>query len=116
MTYDNNPYYSPESLGLTILDSLEDGSLSYEFNMFIVWRRTSDGALFYASDSGCSCPSPFEDVSGIDDLTPITGATYGEFETALHEWQRGYGDSNRVDPTEIVNTERTVTNALAGRE
>src|SRR5699024_9882982 len=44
---------------------------SYEFDMTRVYRKISTGELFYAEDSGCSCPSPFEDVEE-SDLTPIT--------------------------------------------
>src|SRR5699024_372088 len=33
---------------------------SYQFDLTRVYRQISTGALFYATDSGCSCPSPFE--------------------------------------------------------
>ena len=42
----------------------------YEFNLTRVYQQISTGALFYATDMGCSCPSPFEDTEE-SDLTPI---------------------------------------------
>ena len=43
---------------------------SYQFDLTRVYRQISTGALFYATDSGCSCPSPFEDLEDYE-LTPI---------------------------------------------
>ena len=55
----HNPYYDPESLGLEKI-SFEEPGLSYEFNTLCFWS-TGDGRVFSAFDSGCSCPTPFED-------------------------------------------------------
>ena len=52
-----NPYYSPEKLGLKIM-TLEDEP-DYDFDILAVWA-TEDGRVFVETDSGCSCPSPFE--------------------------------------------------------
>jgi hypothetical protein len=60
-----NVYYQPEAFGLTIVAELENGG-SYEFDTIVVWRRDS-GQLLWATDAGCSCPTPFEDV-GLNDL------------------------------------------------
>ena len=43
---------------------------SYQFDLTRVYRQISTGALFYATDMGCSCPYPFEDTEE-SDLTPI---------------------------------------------
>jgi hypothetical protein len=37
----------------------------------VVWKRLSDGQLLYGTDSGCSCPSPFEG-QGVDDLAEFS--------------------------------------------
>lgn len=66
----SNIYYDPDKFGLEQLDLLEPSDLSYEFDMLVVWRRLEDGALFWDHDSGCSCPTPFDDT-GIADLTKI---------------------------------------------
>lgn len=56
-----NPYYSPAECGLTIVGTLDEDDLSYAYNTLVVWRHDASGRLFYAQDSGCSCPTPFED-------------------------------------------------------
>ncbi|MDG4792720.1 hypothetical protein [Micromonospora sp. WMMD1082] len=63
-------YGSPEKFGLETVGEVDWSSGSYEFDLTVVWRRKSDGAFFFAEDSGCSCPSPFESV-GVDDLMPV---------------------------------------------
>lgn len=63
-----NVYYDPEKFDLSPVGDIDFSSGSYEFDMTVVWRRGSDGLFFYADDSGCSCPAPFESV-GINDLT-----------------------------------------------
>ncbi len=54
-----NPYYSPEKLGLESI-SFNQPDLSYEYNIFVIFK-TPDRRFFFAVDSGCSCPTPFED-------------------------------------------------------
>lgn len=39
------------------------GNLSYEFNEVRVFRHKFFGGLLIAHDSGCSCPTPFEDTT-----------------------------------------------------
>lgn len=56
-----NISYYPESSGLEIVASIDEDGLCYEFNTLIVWRHIQTGRLFWAQDSGCSCPIPFED-------------------------------------------------------
>lgn len=64
-----NIYYSPEKFGLTEVGVLSV-DLGYEFDMFVAWTSSSGTAsehYFWAADSGCSCPVPFEDL-GLNDL------------------------------------------------
>ena len=68
----SNPYYNPEDLGLEIFFEDDQGG-SYEFDMFVVWKG-ANGVFYTATDSGCSCPSPFEWASGLDDLNQTTKA------------------------------------------
>lgn len=98
--WDKNPYYYPENMGLEILTTLDDYSLSYEFDMFVVWKSIDGDALYYASDSGCSCPSPFEDYTSVSDLNKLD--SYFEFEKELNAWNRGYGDREKVGSDEIT--------------
>lgn len=79
-------YYSPKEYDLKIVDMLDRPDLSWEFEMLGVWQH-KDGRLFYASDSGCSCPSPFEDFHSLADLTPITkGASYEAFKKDIQDF------------------------------
>ena len=65
---------------------------AWEYDLTEVYRR-KDGALFYADDSGCSCPTPFEFTTEAD-LTPIR---------SLADWNRyargSLGDSESPDLT-----------------
>ena len=64
-------YYTPAEYGLTSAGEIDFSSGSYEFDITAVWRDAS-GQLYYADDSGCSCPSPFEGFRSLDDLTKAT--------------------------------------------
>jgi len=57
-----NPESNPEMLNLEML-KFEEPDLYYEFDMLCFWA-TKDGRVYSASDSGCSCPSPFENYVG----------------------------------------------------
>lgn len=54
----------------TELASLGGGG--YDWNLLEVWRRESDGAIFFYEDAGCSCNGPYEDTRSWDDLVHIT--------------------------------------------
>lgn len=56
----HNPYYYPEKLGCKSI-SFEQGA-EYSFDTFLV-LVTSEGRVFQCTDSGCSCPTPFEGYS-----------------------------------------------------
>ena len=75
-------YGQPEKFGLTVLDIVDDPEADYSFNLIVVWKH-EDGRIFWAQDAGCSCPSPFEDFTSLDDLTLLTDETWAEFEEAV---------------------------------
>lgn len=66
-----DPYYDPEHFGLEPVATIDFSDGYYQFDYLAVWREKETGRLFYAEDSGCSCPSPFEGISSIADLTPV---------------------------------------------
>jgi hypothetical protein len=66
--YGNDVYSAPEKHGLELLGEVEWTEGSYEFDLTAVWKDKESGRLFWASDSGCSCPSPFEDFTSRDQL------------------------------------------------
>ena len=53
-----NPYYSPEKFGLTT-NCFDQSNMCYEYNTMCFFV-TPDGRIYVASDSGCSCPTPFD--------------------------------------------------------
>ena len=83
----SNVYYDPAEFGLVIVDVLDEGGLSYEYNTLIVLKHTATGRVFYAQDSGCSCPTPFENYNFSfedgqirTDLTEINVVSLANFE------------------------------------
>jgi hypothetical protein len=93
-------YYDPEKFGLTTIGEIDWSSGSYEFNLTVVWKRNADGTFVYCEDSGCSCPSPFED-EGVDDLREI--GSLSEFQEHCATRQEENHDGPReVEIAELV--------------
>lgn len=63
----SNVYYVPDNLGLTVVAEIEYSDQSYCFDTRVVWKDTS-GKLYTARDSGCSCPTPFEDYTTLESI------------------------------------------------
>lgn len=59
--YHDTPYANPGLYGMEPVAELEWDNESYQFNITSVLRRKEDGTLWSCDDSGCSCPTPFED-------------------------------------------------------
>lgn len=76
--FEENPYYNPGACGLKLIDSI-DFADSYEFDIVAVWEDIETGQRYYASDTGCSCPTPFEDFRSLSDMNPLNGNTMSEF-------------------------------------
>lgn len=101
-------YHQPEEFGLTIVASAaryED----YGFDMFVVWRD-ADGNLLYASDAGCSCPSPFEDVTSVDMLT--RGNKF-EAINALVSWSKSWDDDSLKSGLSVADVTETLMKIAA---
>lgn len=64
-----NVYYNPEEFGLETVGEFEIEASFYSFDIFAVWRDPKSGKFYTATDSGCSCPTPFEDYDSIESLT-----------------------------------------------
>lgn len=90
-----NYYYSPESHGLDMI-SFEDADLSYEFDILAFWA-TKDGVVYSASDSGCSCPTPFEDYTSLESLERVGSPEQAE--SIFKSWNESYG-RKKTDPSE----------------
>lgn len=69
MSWDKSIYSNPQNFGLVYLFEIQWGEPEYSFDITAVWK-SSDDVFYIASDSGCRCPSPFENFGGIEDLGP----------------------------------------------
>ena len=63
-----NVYYNPEKFDLRPVAEIELDHESWQFNIVCVWQHTKTGEFYMGQDSGCSCPSPFEDYTSLDKL------------------------------------------------
>jgi hypothetical protein len=82
MKFKNNPYYSPKKCGLEIFKSIDTAG-DYEFDMFVIWRKLDDNTLWWDTDSGCSCPCPFDNQDNGHNLKPITEENWNGFINGL---------------------------------
>lgn len=94
MSYESNFFYHPEKSGLKLL-SFEDDSLSYEFDIIAFWV-TEDGKIYTASDSGCSCPTPFEDFDSLESLERV--GSLEQAEAVFTAWNKSYSGGPKAPP------------------
>jgi hypothetical protein len=90
-----NPYYDtnnkPNEVGLVKLGELDEADLSYEYNTLLVVKHEPTGRIFYATDSGCSCPTPFEDYHFSDpDNTNLEEIKVGDSFTSFQREVEGF--------------------------
>ena len=93
MGYDTSDiYYQPEKFNLESIGSVDIAD-SYEFNIIAVWKHKPTGKLYWAQDSGCSCPTPFEDYTSLEKLEEITENNLDQFQEILKDHKRYYSES-----------------------
>lgn len=102
-----NLYSSPEKFGLVEVE-WSDGC--YQFDLTVVWRDTQTGALYFADDSGCSCPVPFEST-GRDNLTLIDRPQVlidhvGEHVKGLFDWDEQANARAKSAAAELIQKVR----------
>lgn len=68
MSWESNPYYNPEKHGLVKVVEFDFSDGCYQFDLTAVWTKEGDKKFYWSDDSGCSCPSPFEGISSIEQL------------------------------------------------
>jgi len=70
MSYDENPMVTPKNYGVQLVGELALSDTPYAFYILGVVK---DGQGYYLStDSGCSCPSPWESHTMGDFTGPMT--------------------------------------------
>ncbi|XVU22564.1 DUF7574 domain-containing protein [Actinoplanes sp. CA-054009] len=67
--YDPDPYYQPEKFGLVKAAEAELSEPCYSFDTAVVWYHAESRSFYAGQDSGCSCPSPFEYVHKLEELS-----------------------------------------------
>ncbi|MET9959315.1 hypothetical protein ABZ128_09535 [Streptomyces sp. NPDC006326] len=100
-----NIYYSPEKFGLEELGEVDTAD-SYEFCKFVAWHRPADGAVFWSTDSGCSCPTPFEGLESVDELERATDVA--QFAKDARAWLRSSYDTSAADRDALESIIRKV--------
>ena len=63
----SNIYYNPEDFGLELVGEFEWTEPCWSFDTLAVWKE-GRGRYWIGEDSGCSCPSPFENITDINEL------------------------------------------------
>jgi hypothetical protein len=64
-------YYQPEKFDLVPVAELEMEEPNWSFDILMVWKHIPTGRLLTARDSGCSCPSPFENYTTLESLDEV---------------------------------------------
>lgn len=98
--YGNDPYNAPSKHGLELVGEISWSEPDYSFDLTAVWKKTR-GEYYIASDSGCSCPSPFEDYTSVESLEgPFTKQSLdSRLKSMIEErvrpdsWHYGYSKS-----------------------
>lgn len=106
-----NPYYDPAKLGLIMLE-FDQPNMDYEYNTLCFWV-TESGQVYSASDSGCSCPTPFEYYSGKSQKQVIQKLErVGSLEQAIRifdSWNKSsYGNKPLLPADEKLNLIRFI--------
>lgn len=94
----DNVYYDSLKYGLVIFGELQDNSLSWEFSTAVVWEDPEKHELYCAFDTGCSCPTPFENHTR-DDLIKIArdGPLWDNFQSCLNSTKPYYAKDHTQD-------------------
>lgn len=83
--FNANPYYNPSECGLELITTVEEDE-AYQFAIVAVWRDLATNKFYYASDSGCSCPTPFESYNELGSLNPLNEQTWDEFRSHVRDF------------------------------
>ena len=88
-------YYHPEKYGMTSIGFVDWGYGGYDFDLLQVWQK-EDGTFVFGEDSGCSCPTPFQDQD-VEDLTRINSLSI------FKDYLSAHASKNDNSAMEIAN-------------
>jgi hypothetical protein len=108
-SWDYNIQYNPEKCGLELIADLETAG-GYEFCTTLVLLDKATGEILIAQDSGCSCPTPFEDFTSTGDLIPYQDEA--QLRRLIEEYHTG---SQAPDAGEVSTVLRKVREAQRAR-
>lgn len=75
-------YYAPNKHGLISIGEVEWAYESHSFDLTAVWYHEETGQFYWGNDSGCSCPSPFQDIT---DKSELNSGSAFQVAEALHD-------------------------------
>lgn len=82
---------SIRDLGLTEVGEADLSAPEWSFDLIGAWKD-ANGGIYISTDSGCSCPTPWENHGQLDDFTgPLTKAQAIEEATSLWKGDRDFG-------------------------
>jgi len=71
-----NIYSCPEDWNMRIIGDIEFSDGDYQFDTRIFLLDLETNKIYTARDSGCSCPTPFETILTMDDLSEVTDISF----------------------------------------
>ena len=81
-------YYNPKAYGLEVVGEVDSSDGNYQFNLFVVWHDPRQHDYVWGEDSGCSCPSPFEN----EDLGTLCRGSARDALIDLVAWRQRTGE------------------------
>lgn len=88
-----NPYYDADKMGWEVIE-FDQPNMYYEFNTLVFWK-TKEGIIYTAQSSGCSCPCPFEEYDGKDEISIRQKlervGSYEQANSTINSWNDNYG-------------------------
>ena len=68
----------------------------YDWSVVGIFRRKTDGVLFWATDSGCSCTSEWEDSEDYYDFIPLSTGSVDKLRDAACEFADNVGERDKA--------------------
>lgn len=96
--YNKDLYTNPESFGLQMVGEIDLDVPDYSFDILAVLYNPVRKNFYIISDSGCSCPAPFEAYISV----AAAGRTYTAHEAVAAIRHEVQGRSRADDPSDLI--------------